>query len=319
MPSELVVLVTYNLSPSNLQRIQDVSPSIEVIATDDPKKIEMSLPKATVIFGEVKPGYLPVAKKLRWVHYPYVGVDKALFPEFVASDITLTCSRGLHKHQMTEHLFGLMLTLTRRLFTYRSYQLEKKWDASPFRETELLSDSALGLLGLGAIGTEMAKVAKGFGMRVIGLKREPSVHVENVDVLLGRGDLPQLLHDSDHIVVILPLTPETKNLITEREFSLMDRRPFFYNLARGPIVNTGDLIQALQREKIKGAGLDVFEEEPLDKASGLWEMENVIITPHVGGLIPHYIRAAIGCFLDNLSRFLRSEDLLNVVDKQRRY
>jgi len=319
MPSELVILVTYDLSPSNLQRIQDVSPSIEVIATDDPKKIEVSLPKATVIFGEVKPGYLPVAKKLRWVHYPYVGVDKALFPEFVASDITLTCSRGLHKHQMTEHLFGLMLALTRRLFTYRSYQLEKKWDTSPFRETELLSDSALGLLGLGAIGTEMAKVAKGFGMRVIGLKREPSVHVENVDVLLGRGDLPQLLHDSDHIVVIVPLTTETRNLITEKEFDLMDRRPFFYNLARGSIVNTRDLIWALRRGKIKGAGLDVFEEEPLDKASPLWSMENVIITPHIGGLVPHYLREAIGSFLENLSRFLAGGNLVNVVDKQRGY
>ena len=319
MPSEFVILVTYNLSPPNLQRIKDISPSVEVIATDDPKKIEMSLPEVTVIFGEIKPSYLPVAKKLRWVHYPYAGVDKALFPEFVASGITLTCSRGLHKHQMTELLFGMMLTFTRRLSTYRRYQLEKKWDTSPFKETELLSDSTLGLLGVGAIGTEMARAAKGFGMRVIGLKRDPSAHVDNVNVLLGRGDLPQLLHDSDHIVVILPLTVETKNLITEREFSLMERKPFFYNLARGSIVNTQDLIQALQEGKIKGAGLDVFDEEPLDKVSPLWSMQNVIITPHVGGLIPHYISAAIGSFLENLSRFLRSEDLLNVVDKRRGY
>ncbi|MGA9363070.1 MAG: D-2-hydroxyacid dehydrogenase [Bacteroidota bacterium] len=319
MPSELVILVTYNLSPPNLQRIKNVSPSIEVIATDDPKKIEMSLPNATVIFGEVKPGYLPPAKKLRWVHYPYAGVDKALFPEFVASGITLTCSRGLHKHQMTELLFGMMLTFTRRLFTYRSYQREKKWDTSPFRETELLSDSTLGLLGVGAIGAEMARAAKGFGMRVIGLKRDPFAHVENVDVLLGRGDLPRLLHNSDHIVVILPLTPETKNLITEKEFGLMERKPFFYNLARGSIVNTRDLIQALQQGKIKGAGLDVFDEEPLAKASPLWSMENVIITPHVGGLVPHYIREAIGSFLENLSRYLKGDDLLNVVDKRRGY
>jgi D-2-hydroxyacid dehydrogenase (NADP+) len=319
MSSELVILVTHNLSPPNIQRIKDVSPSIEVIATGDPEKIELSLPEATVIFGEVKPDYLPLAKRLEWVHYPYAGVDKALFPEFVASDITLTCSRGLHKHQMTEHLFGLMLTFTRRLFTYRSYQMERKWDTSPFRETQLLTDSTLGILGVGAIGKEMAKVAKGFGMRVMGLKKNPSVHMDNVDVLLGMKDLPQLLRDSDHVVVVLPLTLETKNLITEKEFGLMERKPFFYNLARGPIVNTADLIEALNQGKIKGAGLDVCEEEPLDKASPLWEMENVIITPHVGGLLPHYMTAAMDLFLENLQRHLKGVGLVNVVNKQRGY
>jgi D-2-hydroxyacid dehydrogenase (NADP+) len=319
MTPKFTILVAYNISPPNLQRIKDISPSIEVVATNDPKKIEISLPEADVIFGEVKPSYLPVAKKLKWVHYPYVGVDKALFPEFVVSNITLTCSRGLHKHQMTEHLFGMMLTFTRRLFAYRRSQLEKRWDTSPFKETQLLSKSTLGILGVGAIGAEMAKVAKGFGMRVIGLKKGPSVHVENVDVLLGRGDLPQLFRESDHIVVILPLTTETRNLITEKEFVLMERKPYFYNLARGAIVNTRDLIQALRQGGIKGAGLDVFEEEPLDKASPLWSMENVIITPHVGGLVPHYIREAIDSFLENLLRYLKGDPLLNIVDKQRGY
>jgi len=319
MPSDLIILVTHNLAPPDVQRIKAVSPSIEVIATDDQKKIASSLSEATVVFGQIKPDYLPLAKNLRWVHSPYAGVDDVLFPEFVASDIILTCSRGLHKHQMTEHLFGLMLAFTRRLLVYRSYQSEKKWDTSPYRETHLLANSTLGILGVGAIGTEMAKVAKGFGMHVIGLKKDPSVFVENVDVLLGPKDLLRLLQTSDHVVVVLPLTRETRNLITKKEFDLMERKPFFYNLARGAIVNTGDLIEALKRGKIKGAGLDVFEQEPLDKASPLWEMENVIITPHVGGLIPHYIREAIGSFLENLSRFVRGENLVNVVDKQRGY
>jgi D-2-hydroxyacid dehydrogenase (NADP+) len=162
----------------------------------------------------------------------------------------------------------------------------------------------------------MAKAAKGFDMHVVGLKKNPSLPVENVDVLLGMNDLPELLRGSDHIVVVLPLTVETKNLITEREFGLMERKPFFYNLARGPIVNTRDLVKALAEGKIKGAGLDVFEEEPLDKGSPLWGMENVIITPHVGGLIPHYTREAINFFLENLKRYLKGEELLNVVNKQ---
>jgi D-2-hydroxyacid dehydrogenase (NADP+) len=319
MSSDLFILVTQKLSPSNIQRIKEISPIVDVIATPDQKEIDVNLPEAEVVFGEVTPESFPLARKLKWVHCPYAGVDRALFPEFVRSDVILTSSKGLHKHQMTEHLFGLMLMLTRKLHAYRSYQMERKWDTSPFREIQLLVDRTLGILGVGTIGAQIAKAAKGFGMRVVGLRKDPSLPVENVDVLLGMNDLPQLLRGSDHIVVVLPLTVETENLITEREFSVMERKPFFYNLARGPIVNTRNLIKALREGKVRGAGLDVFENEPLDKESPLWGMENVIITPHVGGLIPHYISEAMNFFLENLKRYLKGEELMNVVDKERGY
>jgi D-2-hydroxyacid dehydrogenase (NADP+) len=319
MPSELLILAPYDLSPKNIQRIKGASSAIEVVATADPEKIRMTLPKATVVFGELKPEFMTLARKVKWVHSPYAGVENVLFPEFVASDITLTCSKGIHAHQMTELLFGMMLMFTRRLSAYRRLQERREWNTSPYRETQLLAGSTIGILGLGKIGSAMAKAAKGFGMKVIGLRRNASSPVEHVDILVGREGLPRLLRESDHIVIILPLTAETRDLITMREFDMMESKPYVYNLARGPIVNTEDLIDALRTGKIKGAGLDVFDEEPLDEKSPLWGMENVIMTPHIGGLVPHYFDGAIDLFIQNLRRFLSGEELLNVVDKQKGY
>jgi D-2-hydroxyacid dehydrogenase (NADP+) len=319
MPSELLILVPYDLSPKNIKRIKDTSSAIEVVATPDPEKIRDTLPEATVVFGELKPEFMPLASKVKWVHSPYAGVESILFPEFVASDITLTCSKGLHTHPMTELLFSMMLMFTRRLSAYKGLQERREWNTSPYRETQLLAGSTVGILGLGKIGSEMAKAAKGFGMNVIGLRKDSSIPVEYVDVLVGREGLPRVLRESDHIVVMLPLTAETRNLITMREFDMMELKPYFYNLARGPVVNTKALIDALRAGKIKGAGLDVFDEEPLDERSPLWGMENVIITPHIGGLVPHYFDGAIDLFTENLKRFLSGEELLNVVDKQEGY
>jgi D-2-hydroxyacid dehydrogenase (NADP+) len=319
MPSELLILVPYDLSSKNIQRLKDASSAVDVVATGDLEKIRNTLPKATVVFGELKPEFMPLARKVKWVHSPYAGVENVLFPEFMASDITLTCSKGIHIHQMTELLFGMMLMFTRRLSAYRRLQERREWNTSPYRETQLLAGSTIGILGLGKIGSAMAKAAKIFGMKVIGLRRNSSTPVDHVDVLLGREGLPRLLRESDHIVVMIPLTAQTRNLITMKEFDMMELKPYLYNLARGPIVDTKALIDALRAGKIKGAGLDVFDDEPLDKESPLWGMENVIITPHIGGLVPHYFEGAIDLFIQNLRRFLSGEELLNVVDKQKGY
>lgn len=319
MPSRVVVLISYKLSPANVQRIKEFSSDIEVHYAEEPSSIEKLLPRATVLFGELDSKLLPAAMNLEWVHLAFAGVEKILYPEFVDSKITLTSSKGLHKHQMTELLFGMMLSFTRRLFSYREFQASKKWDISPFRESELLRGKTIGILGLGTIGSEISRTAKSFGMQVIGLRKNRSLPSEHINLLLSIDELPVLLRESDHIVVALPLTTETRNLITMREFNLMERKPYFYNLARGTIVNEADLVDALRENKIRGAGLDVFAEEPLDASSPLWEMENVIITPHIGGLVPHYMREAVGLFLENLRRYLKGEQLLNVVDKPRGY
>ncbi len=319
MPLESVVLVTYKLSPSNLQRITGLSPEIKVLYTPETSEIKKHLPEAEILFGDLDAELFPLAKKLKWVQLAFAGVDQILFPEFVASNIVLTTCRGLQKDQLTELLFGMMLTFTRKLDILRKLQANKKWDISPFRETDVLHGKTIGILGLGSIGSEMAKVAKAFGMRVIGFKKHSSVPAEHVDLVVGKDELHLLYETSDHIVVVLPLTAETRNLITRNEFDLMGRSPYFYNFARGAIVIEADLIDALRQKKISGAGLDVFENEPLKPTSPLWEMENVIITPHIGGLVPSYMRQVTDLFLENLERYLRGKRLMNMVDKTRGY
>jgi len=319
MARKVPLLVTYKLSPANLERIEAHSPDLKVYYSPENLQVERHLPEAEIVFGRLEPAYLRLAPKLRWVHLAYAGAESMLYPEFIESDIVLTTSRGLHKHQMTELLFGMMLTFTRRLRTFDKQKAQKVWDVSPYREMELLSGSTIGILGLGSIGSEIAKVAKGFGMRVMGLRNNPALPAQDVDVVLGPENLQRLLEESDHIVVVLPLTKETRNLITRKEFDLMKRRPYFYNLARGAIVNEEELIRALREGKVKGAGLDVFVEEPLPASSPLWEMENVILTPHVGGFLPHYMTEAVTLFLENLQRYLEGKELLNVVIKERGY
>ncbi len=319
MSRKVPLLVTYKLSPANLGRIEAHSPDLKVYYSPENLHVEKHLPEAEIVFGHLEPAYLRLAPKLRWVHLAYAGAESMLYPELIESDIVLTTSRGIHKHQMTELLFGMMLTFTRKLRTFDKQKAQKVWDVSPFREMELLSGSTIGILGLGSIGSEIAKVAKGFGMRVMGLRNNPALPAQHVDVVLGPENLQHLLEESDHLVVVLPLTKKTRNLITRKEFDLMKQRPYFYNLARGAIVNEEDLIRALREGKIKGAGLDVFVEEPLPASSPLWEMENVIVTPHVGGFLPHYMTEAVTLFLENLQRYLEGKELLNVVIKERGY
>jgi D-2-hydroxyacid dehydrogenase (NADP+) len=319
MKSDHVLLITHHLSESNLRRIKGDAPNLQVLSAEDQHEIRRLLPSAEIVFGEITSASFSSAKKLRWVHIPFAGVEKILFPEFVKSPVILTSSRGLHKHQMSELLFGMMLTLARRLGIFRNLQSKKEWNPAPFRETELLAGKTIGILGLGSVGSEVARVAAGFGMRVIGMRRTPEIRVPDVNEVFGPRDLPRLLSQADYIVVLLPLTAETRNLITKKEFELMERQPYFFNLARGAIVNEGDLVEALRKGRVKGAGLDVFVDEPLASSSPLWEMENVIITPHVGGLVPQYMRHAVDLFLENLRRYLEGRELHNIVDKERGY
>ncbi|CUS81143.1 D-isomer specific 2-hydroxyacid dehydrogenase, NAD binding domain, partial [Candidatus Kryptonium thompsonii] len=158
------------------------------------------------------------------------------------------------------------------------------------------------------------KVAKAFGMYVIGMKRTKT-KVEYVDEVVTRAEMQHLLENSDFIVVVLPLTDETHHLIGEKEFNMMKKKPYFFNIGRGAVVDEKALINALKEGKIRGAGIDVFEDEPLPSDSPLWEMENVLVTPHIAGLFPNYWEEPTNLFIENFKRYINGKELINVVDK----
>ncbi len=224
----------------------------------------------------------------------------------------------MHKFQMTELLFGMMISITRKLFSYHDLQKNNEWTTGLIKDSDVIAGKTLGIVGLGSIGSMMAKVGKSFGMKVIGTKRTPHA-VEFVDEVFSPSQMEKLLHSSDHVVNVTPLTPETTKMFGEKEFAAMKPTAVFYNFGRGASVDGDALVKALEQGTIKAAALDTFEEEPLPKNNQLWSAKNIFITPHIGGPIPHYYHLLTEIFIDNLKRYLDGHPFLTAVDKAKGY
>lgn len=312
------VLITYRISDTQLRSILDVSPDFHIEYHPDPAEAAKYLAEAEILFGDIPKEQFVQMPRLRWVQISTVGADRFLYPELLKSKVVLCCSRGMHKYQMAELLFGLMIGISRKLFAYYDLQKEQSWTTSLIRESDLLTGKTLGIVGLGTIGSHMAKVARGFGMLVIGTKKTPG-HVDFVDEVFAPTELTVVLGRSDHVVNVTPLTPETTKMFGEREFRSMKSSAIFYNLGRGASVDSDALIKALEAGTIKAAALDTFEEEPLPTNNPLWRAKNIYITPHIGGPIPHYYNLLTEIFLENLRRHLDGRPLATVVDKVKGY
>ena len=270
--------------------------------------------------GRLKVEALTRAERLVWVHSPAAGVGSLLFPEMLASRVVLTNSRGLHGPAMAEHVIGVTIALFRHFHSAMRAQPGHRWAKADLSDVRMLRGRRMGIIGLGAVGTAVAAAASALGMHVIATRRHADrprpVSVEEVYPPSG---LPRLLETSDVVVVAAPHTHETGELIRSREVRLMKRDAILVNIARGRLVSEGDLARELARGTIAGAALDVFEHEPLGASSPLWDLPNVIITPHTSGYREDYWEAAVELFAQNLGRFDRGEPLLNVVDKQAGY
>lgn len=314
---EISILVFANLEEGHLAQIQAVDPRVRVTAvTDRQKGIELASSAEILVGWNVPREAIQRASHLRWIHSTAAGVDQLLYPEVMDREIIVTTSSGIHQ-SLVEHVFAMILALSRRLHVAIRSQLHHRWDR-PRAIGDEVSGKILGILGLGRIGVEIATKAQAFGMRVIGTKRTP-IPLGGVERVLPPEDLPEVLRDADVLVIVLPLTPQTTGLIDETKLQMMKPTALLINVGRGRIVKETALVRALREGWIAGAGLDVFEREPLPVDSPLYDLENVIITPHVSGTSPRYLDRAVPLFCDDLRRYLRGEPLLNKVDKERGY
>jgi len=260
------------------------------------------------------------APALRWVHSPAAGVGSMLFPAMKASRVVLSNSRGMNAVAVAEHALMLMLAALRRMPEALRAQSERRWIANDLSGLPSLRGRSLLIAGLGAIGCELARMASGLGMRVIGTRREIGEPLpEGVAEAYDPSALPALLPAADVVVVAAPLTAETRGMIGAAELALMKSSAWLVNVARGKLVDERSLILALERRAIAGAALDVFEHEPLPVTSPLWSMPNVIVTPHVAGFREDYWEAATDLFAANLRRYLAGEAVANIVDKRAGY
>lgn len=312
-----VVLVLSKLEQRYLEMMRAVDPRVELAVATDAGHAAAAAPEAEVILGwQVPPAVLERAGRLRWIHTTAAGVDDLLVPPVLEGRVLLTSSVGVHAG-LPEHVMGLVLAFSRRLHLALRNQMAHRWDRAAVIGEEI-AGKVMGILGLGSIGRTLAERAASFGMRVIGTKRtpEPLPHVARV---LPPDGTDEVLREADYLVIILPLTPQTRGLIDARALGLMKRTAVLINVGRGPVVREADLIAALRTETIAGAGLDVFEREPLPAESPLYDMPNVIITPHVSGASHTYYDRVIPLFCENLRRYLDGQPLRNVVDPARGY
>ncbi|MBU7031052.1 MAG: D-2-hydroxyacid dehydrogenase [Theionarchaea archaeon] len=302
------------LTEHHIKTIESLSEDIHVLVEENVLDVigEVDI----LIAGKFDAQILQKATKLKWVHALAAGVDRLLFPEFVNSPIMLTNSSGVHPIPISEHVLGIMLMFTRGFHESMRSQFQKKWERSTPSE---LYGKTLGIVGFGSIGERVGQLGKCCGMRVIGLKRNVDYATASADEILPPDNLDILLGQSDFVVISLPLTPQTTHYISLKELKKMKNTAYFINISRGKTVKQADLIHALQSGIIQGTGLDVFEEESLPPDSPLWEMKNVIITPHYAGSTPEYFNRAISIFCNNLEQYLKGEPLLNLVDKKRGY
>jgi D-2-hydroxyacid dehydrogenase (NADP+) len=260
------------------------------------------------------------AKNLKWVHLGLAGVDKALLPELVKSKVKLTSSKGIHATTLAELVLGMILAFAKGIVSSMSFKNRKVWGFEQVIQSRFnLEGKILGIIGLGLIGIEVAKKAKDFGMKVIAVKNRPGRAPRHVDEIYAKWELNQVLKQSDFVFLSVPLTKETYYLIGTKELNQMKKTAFLINTSRGPVVDENALIDALKKKKIAGTGLDVFEQEPLPSTSELWNLDNVIITPHIGGAMPDYYRKVGQVFKENLERFLQGKRMKSLVNRKLGY
>ncbi|MFJ5758653.1 D-2-hydroxyacid dehydrogenase [Neobacillus sp. NPDC093182] len=299
------IVITNTLNQDLIEQIKEIIPDWTIIVGKDRDIWQEHLHDAEIIAGwkkGIEKECLAPQSKLKWLQTWSAGVDSLPLESLESKNIIVTSANGVHAYPISESIFALMLGLTRKIHTYVKNQQEKKWHHSGIKLE--MHGKTIGIIGIGAIGKETAKIAKAFGMKVLGV-RHSGKQQENVDEMYTTEQLDMVLPSCDYVVVTLPLTKDTKHLFDSKKFNLMKPSAFFINIGRGEIVVEDDLITALQNVAIAGAGLDVFEQEPLSVDSPLWEMENVIITPHTAGSTEHYNQRVIeNILIPNLRNYI---------------
>lgn len=303
---------------SDLQREQLMArlPDAEIVITRDRAEMDAVLADVEIAAGLIPRELILNAPKLCWFQQFGAGADWLMsHPEAAERPFVLTNASGIHSIPISEHIFAFLLTFARRFHDVLGAQARREWQAPPGETLFELAGKTMLLVGVGAIGERTAQLAQAFGMRVVGIRRNPAQEVSGVDEMYGPEHLGALLPEADVVVLTVPLTEETRHMIDAEALRQMKSTAYLINIGRGGTVDEESLVQALRAGEIAGVGLDVFETEPLPEDSVLWEMDNVLITPHYSGSTPHYVERFVDIFLDNLRRFQKSEPLRNVVDK----
>ncbi len=335
----------WNVPDWVVPRLRAEFPELDVEHYEDYDKATPHLHDAdAVMTWSLRPEQLALAKKLRWIHSPAAAVHLLMIPEIINSDIVVTNSSRVHGPVVAEHAMALMMALARRIPQIVRYQQQHVWSQTPLwhdspRPREI-GGATLGIVGFGTIGSNVARLASSLGMRIVAMREHPEKGLRDFlkplgaasfpageganqkppqHAILGPNDIDRLLEQSDFVLLSAPLRPNTRALINAERLAKMKPDAYLINVARGALIDTPALIEALKQRKIGGAALDVFDTEPLPPDSELWDLPNVLITPHSGAMTERLWERHYACLSDNLRRFIAGQPLVGVVDKREGY
>ena len=323
-----LVINAQRLQPQHVAAIRRVAPDLEIVETSNSEELLAELPTADILLGwdrDLSPEMWNKLPKLRWVHVFSAGVESLMGPEFKKSGVILSNSRGAHGIPIAEHVMAMLLSWERNLGGYARSQAAHHWERLPSRE---IYGQTLGILGLGGIGRQIAVRAQGLGLRVVGLRRssagaaqasEAAAAGDCVEAVYGPEQLPQFLAGLDYLVISAPLTSATRGMIGAAELAVMKKDAILINIARGLIVDEAALVAALKGGKLRAALLDVFAKEPLPADSPLWDMPNVLVSPHSSANSHRTVDRGMEIFLENLGRLREGKALTAVVDPNLEY
>jgi phosphoglycerate dehydrogenase-like enzyme len=326
------------VEPERLDRIVASAGPMAVVNAGDEEYALRHVPAADAFFGKITPQLLAATRRLRWVQAPTASLEHYLFPELAAHPCVLTNMRGLFSDVIADQVMGYVVCFARNLHVYVLQAAAGRWvpvggeaarvgfESGPGtvnavdRAHRHLADATLGVVGLGAIGREVARRAAAFGMRVVAVDPRLMDRPPEVAALWPVEELPRLLGESEYVVIAAPHTPQSVAMFRREQFRQMRGDAYLINVGRGALVVLDDLVAALEASEVAGAALDVFETEPLPPDHALWRMPGrVILTPHVAGYSPEIAGRHLEVLLDNVGRFVRGEPLRNVVDKEMWY
>jgi phosphoglycerate dehydrogenase-like enzyme len=319
----LAILVLADRSSPWVKLLGGLEPDAHVVVADDLDTVRRHAAAAdvlvqgasdTLLLGQA----LPLARRARWVHSMWTGVERLVSPELAQSPLVLTNARGVFRRPLGEWVVGVMLH-----FAYDLRRVIRQQEAGIWEQFEAqeLHGKTLGIVGYGAIGSAAAERARPFGVRILALRRRPALSSQDplLDGTYAPARIDELMAASDYVLVAAPLTPETRGLVGEAQLAAMRASAVLINVGRGPVVDEAALLRALQAGRIRGAALDVFDVEPLPPDHPFYRMPSVLLSPHTADRVIGFHQLPVECFLENLRRFRAGEPLLNVVDKQAGY
>jgi phosphoglycerate dehydrogenase-like enzyme len=310
----LRIMISGGLSAESREKLLKLSSQVHLEENGE------SIETVNAWYGSISKEQFRKASKLAWVQSPSAGVERYLFPEFVESDVLLTNAKGCYGTAISEHTFGLLFTLTRNLGAQHRNMASGKWQRDTGNMVEM-KGLTMGIVGLGGIGSQIARRSRAMDMKVIAVDILPKYTEQIGDIcdevrLVQGGGLEWLLAHADVIVSAAPHTKASEGMFGAKQFGMMKKGAYFINVSRGKLVKTGDLVEALQSAHLAGAGLDVTDPEPLPQDHVLWTLPNVIITSHMSGVSQYSYARMQEVFTENVSRFVKGLPLLNQVDKE---